>query len=163
MPDRTSHLAAAIGEALQGHDRRLAVAESLTGGLLSNAFAVAPGASSWFLGGIVAYHEDTKHGLLDVPDMPLVSEPSARAMAEGAARVLGADVAVAVTGVAGPASQSGEPPGTVWLAVLGPGGDVAAQRLAFDGAPEDVCSQTVAAAVAAVGQALDLDVRVPGS
>lgn len=155
-PPRPPDLPAAVGRALQEHEQRLAVAESLTGGLLANAFAAAPGASSWFLGGVVAYHEDTKHDVLGVPDVPLVSEACARAMAEGVARVLSADVTVAVTGVAGPALQSGEPPGTVWLAVRGADGEGSAQRLSFHGGPEDVCAQTVEAAVRAVASAIGI-------
>tara|TARA_B100001105_G_C22052461_1_gene298825 strand:- start:200 stop:529 length:330 start_codon:yes stop_codon:yes gene_type:complete len=64
----------------------------------------------------VAYHGDVKQGLLGVPDGPVVGEAAVRAMAVGACRVLGADVSVAVTGVAGPEHLGGEPPGTVWMA-----------------------------------------------
>jgi PncC family amidohydrolase len=75
-----------------------------------------PGASRAFRGAIVAYDGDVKRGLLGVPEGPVVSEAAVVAMAEGACRVLGADVSAAVTGVAGPDPQDGEKPGTVWMA-----------------------------------------------
>jgi len=102
-----------VGAALKRSGRTLAVAESLTGGLLASVFARASGSSEWFRGGVVAYSSAVKHDLLDVPEGPVVSAAAARAMASGAGRLLGADVAVAVTGVGGPGQQDGEPPGTV--------------------------------------------------
>jgi nicotinamide-nucleotide amidase len=98
--------------------RSLGVAESLTGGLIGARLTAVPGASDVFRGSIVTYTSDLKRSLLGVADGPVVSEAAVVAMAEGAARVLGADVTVAATGVAGPASQDGEEPGTVWLATL---------------------------------------------
>ena len=105
-----------VGAALKHSGRTLAVAESLTGGLLASAFARASGSSEWFRGGIVAYSSVVKYDLLDVPRGPVVSEVAAVAMARGAGRLLEADVAVAVTGVGGPDPQDGEPNGTVWVA-----------------------------------------------
>jgi nicotinamide-nucleotide amidase len=105
-----------VGAALKHCERTLAAAESLTGGLLASAFARASGAGEWFRGGIVAYSSEVKYDLLDVPGCPVVGEAAAAAMARGAGRMLEADVAVAVTGVGGPDSQDGEPPGTVWVA-----------------------------------------------
>jgi nicotinamide-nucleotide amidase len=98
--------------------RSLGVAESLTGGLIGARLTAVPGASDVFRGSIVTYASDLKRSLLGVADGPVVSEAAVVAMAEGAARVLGADVTVAATGVAGPASQDGEEAGTVWLATL---------------------------------------------
>ena len=74
-----------------------------------------PGASDVFRGGIVCYASDVKFSLLGVPEGPVVSADAARAMAEGARRLLGADVALATTGVAGPAEQEGQAVGTVFL------------------------------------------------
>jgi PncC family amidohydrolase len=65
----------------------------------------------------VAYHSRAKHDVLGLPEGPVVSEAAARAMAEGTARVLGADVGLAFTGVAGPESQEGVAPGTVFIAL----------------------------------------------
>ena len=96
----------------------LALAESLTGGMISARLCDIPGASKVFRGSIVSYASDIKFGLLGVPEGPVVSEDAARAMVQGACRVLGADVGIAVTGVAGPDPQDGEPPGTVITATL---------------------------------------------
>jgi nicotinamide-nucleotide amidase len=100
----------------------LAVAESLTGGLVAARLVNVPGASWWFRGGVVTYASDLKRTLLDVPPGPVVSEEAAAAMAAGVRRVMEADVGLAVTGVAGPDPQDGQPPGSVFLAVsLGTG------------------------------------------
>ncbi len=101
----------------------LAAAESLTGGLIGKRVTDIPGASDVFRGSIVSYSSEVKRELLGVGPGPVVSEDAAVAMALGACRVLGADVGVAVTGVAGPDPQEGQPPGTVWLATA-VGGEV---------------------------------------
>jgi nicotinamide-nucleotide amidase len=95
----------------------VAVAESLTGGLLSSRLAAASAASEWFCGAVVAYSRRVKHEVLGVPAGPVVSRAAAVAMARGAATLLGADLSVALTGAGGPEPQDGQPPGTVWLAV----------------------------------------------
>jgi nicotinamide-nucleotide amidase len=96
----------------------LGTAESLTGGLIASRLTDVPGASQVFRGGVVSYASEVKYDVLDVPRGPVVSDAAAEAMAEGACRVLGCDVAVAVTGVAGPDPQEGNPPGTVYLATF---------------------------------------------
>ena len=83
------------------------------------------GASDVFRGGIVSYASEVKYSLLGVPEGPVLSADAAKAMAEGARRVLGADVALATTGVAGPAEQEGQPVGTVFLGVSMDDGDEA--------------------------------------
>jgi len=93
----------------------LGIAESLTGGLMGTRFTSVPGASDVFRGSIVSYASDVKVSLLGVPEGPVVTAQAAQAMAEGARRVLGADVGLATTGVAGPAEQEGQPVGTVFL------------------------------------------------
>ncbi len=95
----------------------LGVAESLTGGLVGSRLAETEGASEWFRGSLVAYDSQVKFDLLGVPEGPVVSEKAATAMARGAARALGADVGLGITGVAGPATQEGRPVGTVFMAV----------------------------------------------
>ncbi len=96
----------------------LATAESLTGGMVSSRLCDIPGASDVFVGGVVSYAAAVKHELLEVSEGPVVSEAAAREMAVGVRRLLGTDVAVAATGVAGPASSEGHPPGTVCMAVV---------------------------------------------
>ncbi len=106
-----------VGSLLVGRGLTLGVAESLTGGLVGARLTAVPGASEWFRGSIVSYASDVKRSVLDVPAGPVVSAEAATAMATGAARVLGADVGLGVTGVAGPAEQEGMAVGTVFCGV----------------------------------------------
>jgi nicotinamide-nucleotide amidase len=149
------HDADLVGAVLKDRGHTLAVAESLTGGLLASAFARASGSSEWFRGGIVAYSSAVKYDLLDVPGGPVVSEAAAVAMARGASRLLEADVAVAVTGVGGPDPQDGEPPGTVWAAIWPDdlGGSV---LLRLSGSPESICEQVCAETVRMLRERLEL-------
>jgi nicotinamide-nucleotide amidase len=91
----------------------LGLAESVTGGLVAGRLTSVPGASDVLRGSVVAYASDVKFDLLAVPPGPVVSEEAAAALAVGARRVLGADVGLALTGVAGPAEQDGMPVGTL--------------------------------------------------
>jgi nicotinamide-nucleotide amidase len=110
----------AVGKLLEARGLTLAVAESLTGGLIASRLVDVPGASGWFRGGVVSYASDVKFSLLDVPEGPVVSPDAVAAMATGVRALLGADVGVGVTGVAGPDTLEGQSPGTVWLgAVVG--------------------------------------------
>ena len=99
----------------------LGVTESLTGGLVGARLADPPGASHAFRGSIASYQTEVKRDLLDVIAETVVSEEAAVEMAEAAQRVLGADVGIAVTGVAGPEEQDGQPVGTVWFGLALPG------------------------------------------
>jgi nicotinamide-nucleotide amidase len=99
----------------------LGVAESLTGGLIGARIVNVPGASDVFRGTIGSYATDVKRAVLGVSAASVVSEEAAREMAEGAQRVLGADVGIAVTGVAGPTEQDGVAVGTVCFALALPG------------------------------------------
>lgn len=99
----------------------LGVAESLTGGLVGARLASVPGASEVFRGTVAAYASDVKRSVLGVTATRVVSEECAIEMADGARRVLGADVGIAVTGVAGPAEQEGKPVGSVYFGVALPG------------------------------------------
>jgi nicotinamide-nucleotide amidase len=140
---------AAVGSQLVEAGLTLGVAESLTGGLISARMTAVPGASRWFRGGIVSYAGEVKRDLLGVGEGPVVSERAAAEMALGARRVLGADVGLAVTGVAGPTEQDGQPVGTVWVAVAGLGGsaagleDVTARGLLLPGDRERIRQMTV--------------------
>jgi nicotinamide-nucleotide amidase len=115
----------AILDLLRQRGRTLGLAESLTGGMMGSRICDVPGASDVFRGSIVSYASEVKFDVLGVPEGPVVSAEAASAMAAGARRVLGADVGVAVTGVAGPDPQDGRDPGTVFVGLdLGPlGGD----------------------------------------
>lgn len=126
-----------------------AVAESLTGGMLTSHFAAGPHASQWLRGGLVAYHAEAKHEMLDVSEGPVVSERAAREMARGAAQLFRADVAVAVTGAGGPDGQDGEPPGTVWCAVRTPNIEAAVFDR-FEGDPVNICERACSRALALV-------------
>jgi nicotinamide-nucleotide amidase len=118
-----------------------------------------PGSSEAYVGGVVAYDNRIKRALLEVPAGMLeshgaVSEQVAVAMAEGARRHLGADVAVAVTGIAGPDGGTEEKPvGTVWLAVAGPRGSSARQLRLF-GNREEIRVRATEGALLALLQAL---------
>jgi len=110
-------LARQVGELANTTGLRVGVAESLTGGLVSSALAAAPGAGAWYRGCVVAHSRQVKHDLLDVPPGPVVSPRAAEAMAGAARRLLGAHLAVSITGSGGPAPQDGQPPGTVFIGV----------------------------------------------
>lgn len=105
----------AVARALAVDGLTLGLAESLTGGLASSRLVNVPGASQWFRGSVVSYASEVKFDVLGVPKGPVVSEEAATAMAEGARRVLGADVGLSITGVAGPDPQDDQPPGTVFV------------------------------------------------
>jgi nicotinamide-nucleotide amidase len=112
---------AALGDALRARGWRLATAESCTGGLLAGACTAPAGASDWFAAGFVTYANDAKSGLLGVPAALVaahgaVSAEVADAMARGALARAGVQLALSVTGVAGPGGGSAaKPVGTVWL------------------------------------------------
>lgn len=118
-----AELARRAGELLRQQQLTLAVAESCTGGGLGDAITDVPGSSDYFLGGIVAYANAAKESLLAVPGELLathgaVSPQAAVAMAEGARRLLGADVALAATGIAGPGGGApAKPVGLVYVAL----------------------------------------------
>jgi nicotinamide-nucleotide amidase len=144
----------AIGRRLADGGTHLAVAESLTGGELSSRFATCEGSSEWYRGAIVAYSSDVKRALLDVPDGPVVSETAVTAMAEAVAKLLEAEVGVAVSGVAGPAPQDDQPPGTVWLAIH-LAGRTHTRLERFTGDPPEVVDSTLGCATAWLLELLD--------
>jgi nicotinamide-nucleotide amidase len=109
---------------LRARGLTLGLAESVTGGLVAARLTEIPGASDVLKGSIVSYATDVKQRVLDVPEGPVVSEKAALAMADGAARVLECDVALALTGVAGPTEQDGMPVGTLCVAIVWPDGEL---------------------------------------
>jgi nicotinamide-nucleotide amidase len=128
----------AVLSRLRARGWTLGVAESVTGGLIGGRIANVPGASETFRGTIACYATDVKRSLLDVNASPVVSEEAARQMAVGAQRVLGADVGIAVTGVAGPSEQEGVAVGTVCFGIALPDGTVEAVTARLPGDRERV-------------------------
>jgi nicotinamide-nucleotide amidase len=104
-----------IADQLLARGATLAVAESLTGGLIASRLVNVAGASKWFRGGVVSYASQVKFDVLGVPEGPVVSAEAAEAMAIGVRKLLGADFGLSVTGVAGPEEQEGQPAGTVFV------------------------------------------------
>ena len=129
--------------------RSLATAESCTGGGIGECLTAVPGASKVFKGGIISYCNEIKEKLLNVPreildEYGAVSMPVAKAMAQGARNALGADVAVSVTGLAGPSGDEfGNPVGTVWIGYADEKICIA-RKFAFAGDRESVRRQAVA-------------------
>jgi nicotinamide-nucleotide amidase len=132
----------------------IAVAESLTGGMIASALAQAQQASEWFRGSLVAYSTEVKHEVLDVPAGPVVSAEAAGAMARRVRELLLADISVAVTGAGGPSAQDGHEPGTVFLAVHSGDRDQVV-RIDLPGEPAAVCAAATLAALDALVDVLD--------
>jgi nicotinamide-nucleotide amidase len=154
---------AALVRALKERGETLAVAESLTGGLLCATLVEVPGVSAVFRGGLIVYATDLKASLAGVPAEFLalhgpVDPDVARALAIGALERCGADWGLATTGVAGPDPQGGRPVGTVFVAVAGPGdgsGVSVARRLELRGDRSAIRAATVTAALELLVEQLD--------
>ena len=145
-------LAKVCADLLRAQDKRLAIAETATGGLLSNAFTDICVASKFFSGGCVCYSNDSKMQLLDVPECLLlqhgaVSAEAAVAMATGAAEKLGADYALSITGFAGTCGGTNENPvGTIFVALHAPHG-VWSRKLSYPGPRTTIKRRAVNAAL----------------
>jgi len=126
----------------------IGTAESCTGGLISASLTAIPGSSTPVMGGVTSYACSVKRDVLGVSQETLdtvgaVSSECARQMAEGARRVLACDVAVSVTGIAGPGGAvPGKPVGTVWFGIASPAG-ARTERMVFPGSRAEVRGQTV--------------------
>jgi len=138
----------------------LGLAESLTGGLVSARLVGVPGASDVLRGAVVSYATDVKHDLLEVPPGPVVSDEAAVAMAVGAQRVLGADVGLSLTGVAGPTEQDGMPVGTLFIGIAVPGSMPEVLDLRLPGARDVMRQLSVISALDALRRRLP---DVPGA
>lgn len=154
-----SQLATGLVSRLEAAHLTVGTAESLTGGLVCAALTSVPGASAVVRGGVVAYASDVKaevlgvdRGLLDREGA--VHEEVARQLAERTRRVLGCDVGIATTGVAGPDPADGMPVGTVFVAAAGPWG-ILAERHAFTGDRSAIRAASVRAALQLAEQGLD--------
>jgi nicotinamide-nucleotide amidase len=124
----------------------VACAESLTAGAIASVLARGEDAASWFAGSVVSYMSEVKFEVLGVTEGPVVTASCAEEMVCGVSTLLGADAAVAVTGVGGPGEEEGEPAGTVFVATR-VGSRSAVTRHQFDGDPPTVLEQTVATAI----------------
>ncbi len=159
MSAGTLALAATLGRALESRELKVATAESCTGGLVAGAITDVAGSSAWFERGFVTYSNEAKIDLLGVRAETLathgaVSEETAREMVAGALARSSADLAVAVTGIAGPSGGTPQKPvGLVWLAWAGRGGAVASAARHFSG---DRAAVREAAVVAALQGLVDL-------
>lgn len=157
-------LAAAVGRRLAAAGQTLSTAESCTGGSIAAEVTSIAGSSAYFQGSVIAYANNVKMAMLGVPSSDLeahgaVSEPVARAMAEGVRRVLGTDWSIATTGIAGPSGGSEEKPvGTVWIACAGTGTGTGTtvRRFQFAGNRERIIQQSVRAALDMLRRELDL-------
>ena len=155
-------LAAVVLERARRAGLSLGAAESCTGGLVAGRITDVPGSSDVFVGGVVCYSNRLKTELLDVsPELiaghGAVSEPAARAMADGARARLGVDVAVSVTGIAGPTGGTEEKPvGTVWFAVASPGG-TESRRVIFLGSRKEIRERAAQTALFLVNRRLLAD------
>jgi len=144
-------LASVVGKLLQERQLTLSVMESLTGGLLASTITDAPGSSKHFIGGVVSYSTPLK-AQIGVPLEILethgaVSEETARAMAHAVRQQLKTDLAIGVTGVAGPDLQEGKPVGTVYIAVEGPEGVVVGMGPGWRGSRYDNKNRAVLSAL----------------
>ena len=152
MDSVTGALILELSAALKKRGFVCATAESCTGGLIGAALTSFSGSSEWYAGGVISYANSVKVGLLGVSETDLeaqgaVSEAVVRSMASGACRALGADMACAVSGVAGPGGGTPEKPvGTVWIG-WSLHGETRARKFRFGGDREEVRAQTVTEAV----------------
>jgi len=154
-------LALRVADALRHHQSRLATAESCTGGWIAKLLTDLPGSSAVFGYGYVSYADAAKHACLGVSLESLavhgaVSAEVAEQMATGARLASGAEIAVAVSGIAGPdGGTEAKPVGTVWLAFAGPGVSLDSHCLQLAGSRDSIRRQSVAAALAGVLDRLD--------
>jgi nicotinamide-nucleotide amidase len=149
-----------VGELLRERGLRIAVAESCTGGLIASRLTDVPGSSAYMQAAVVAYSNQAKVDLLGVPEALIaeygaVSEPVARAMAEGARARGVAEIGVGVTGIAGPAGGTPQKPvGTVAIAIVGPGAFVRVRTFTFPPGRAMVKAQAAQAALDQVRRAI---------
>lgn len=120
--------------------RRIATAESCTAGRIASRLAAEVGASEFLLGGLVAYHDETKRSLLHVTVPSVYSDEAAAQMAAGVCDLTGAELAVATTGLAGPEPLDGIIPGTVWIATR-VDGSTEVRTYRFDGTEAEICER----------------------
>lgn len=135
-------IASAISALAREHGFTVATAESLTGGQIATTLAAAEDSSEWFAGSVVSYQTRIKYDVLGVPEgQPVITEAAVSTMAEGVAKLMSADAALAVSGCGGPGEQEGQPPGTTWIAAR-VRGTTRTELHHFPGGPEEILAQT---------------------
>ena len=160
MDQNSTQLVTRLASLLCEKGLKICTAESCTGGLITKTFTDLAGSSDWFECGFVTYSNRAKTEMIDVPESVIdeygaVSEAVATAMVNGALRNSAAQVAIAVTGVAGPGGGSADKPvGTVWIAVASEN-QVVAKKHFFDGDREAIRNATMFSAIGMVLQLLD--------
>ncbi|GAC33471.1 nicotinamide-nucleotide amidase [Paraglaciecola polaris] len=148
MTNNLIQLAQQLGETLQRLGWQVTCAESCTGGGIGYAITSTSGSSSWFKSGYITYSNEAKHSLLGVSEQTLidhgaVSQPVVEQMALGAAKAAGANVAVSVSGIAGPdGGSAGKPVGTVWFG-FAINGEVFTDGKCFSGDRHQVRTQAI--------------------
>lgn len=164
MNEKIRSLAASLGEKARAAGAVMVTAESCTAGGIAYAITEVPGSSAWFSRGFVTYAVEAKEEMLGVPralieEKGVVSEPVASAMARGALERSGADLSVAVTGIAGPGgAEPGKPVGTVCFGYGGRGArgvELRTETLHFAGDRRSVREQTIGAALAGLEKSLE--------
>ncbi len=158
-PPDMNQVLSKIAELLRERGWTLTTAESCTGGLVSGALTSQSGSSAWFVGGVVAYANPLKTGLLGVDPVTLatagaVSAATATAMAQGARAATGADCAIAITGIAGPTGGTADKPvGLVFIGIVTPRASGVFTHH-FSGTRDDIRAAAVAAALGHLREAL---------
>jgi nicotinamide-nucleotide amidase len=155
-------LVAEIGDRLRSRGTTLSTAESCTGGLLGHVLTNLPGSSDWYVGGVVAYANRLKTGLLNVSEALIeregaVSEGCVRAMVKSVCALTGSGCGMAITGIAGPGGGTAvKPVGTVWIG-WSLEGRVWAERFRFTGSREEIKLQSVRGALEELKEKLEVD------
>jgi PncC family amidohydrolase len=162
MPPTEHDLEVVVGELLEARGMTLAVAESCTGGLVGHRLTNVPGSSSYYRGSITAYANDVKETLLRVQEKTLamysaVSEPVAREMAQGIRQVMGADLGVSITGIAGPTGGTPEKPVGLVCVALATANDEMVEQYVFQGTRWENKAQSAEAALDLVRRYLEGD------
>lgn len=145
-----------IADLARTGDRSIGIAESLTSGRISARLGAGPEASSWFRGAVVAYDKGVKFDVLGVTQGPVITDSCARQMAIGVRRLLRADVGLGVSGVGGPGTEEGRPPGTVHLAVASTRG-VRSREVRVPGGPHEVLAAVTSLALDELVRELEAD------
>ena len=149
-----------IAQLAKDHGFSVGAAESLTGGAVSSALAMGPGAADWYHGCVVSYSPTVKYDVLGVTPGPLVTERCAVEMVTGAAKVLEVDAAVSTTGAGGPGPEEGKPAGTVHVGLY-VRGEVYSRELRLDGDPGEVVERATEVALGLLLEAMRSAVTSP--